>query len=738
MHVCTDRFLSSFAALIVTARAAVAHRGRVAPAVLALSAPIFGTLASGASSAVAATQGLPTYQAFPIVSPNPQATPDSVSVFASGFGERLRTIGDVNGNGAKDILVSNVHYNFSDTLTNVGRLWIFDGRTRELIRSVDDPSPQVNARFGFWSAALGDVNGDGVPDFVTSADGQNVGPNTNQGQVYIFSGRTGQLLRTIDDPDPQANADFGGNVIAPGDLNGDGVTDFVVTASKAAGGAGMAYAFSGADGHLLYRVPNPEAQLSSFGVGAAELGDVNGDGIPDYQIGAPFYNEGTVSRVGRSYIISGKDGSVLRTLISPDPTDAGARFGQADSDGQAVGDVNGDGKAGVYVDGFLSTDGAVSQAGLGYLFDGASGNLIRRLHDPIPQVGGQFGTADAPAGDLNKDGFPDLIVGQTPHHNPAAANTVSKVTVFGGPGFANALMTFQDPQAQPNSDFGNSIASPGDVNGDGYPDYFVGSRSADTDAGSNVGIVWALISSPPVPAVPVNTLPPSISGSAVQGHTLTAAHGSWSNSPTGYSYQWRRCDSAGLHCGAITGARARTYKLSGADVGRRVRVQETASNGAGVSVPASSRQTALVSAASVPVVTHYGVTNNTFAVGAARTPIFGSAATKKQAQGTTFRYTLSEAATVKIVISQRLPSRRKGKSCVAPTKQLRQSKSCTRIIVNGTLTRISHRGANKVAFSGRIATTALKPGSYQATLIATDNAKNTSKAKTVIFTIVKS
>jgi hypothetical protein len=687
----------------------------------------------GAPGAMATTEGLPTYQAFPIVSPNPQATPDSVSVFASGFGERLRTIGDVNGNGANDILVSNVHYNFSSTLTGVGRMWIYDGRTRELIRSIDDPAPQLNARFGFWSAALGDVNGDGVPDFVTSADGQNVGANTNEGEVYIFSGATGDVLRTIDDPDPQSTADFGGNIIAPGDLNGDGITDFVVTASRAAGGAGIGYAFSGADGHLLYRIPNPEAQPSSFGFGAAELGDVNGDGIPDYQIGAPFYNDGGVVQAGRSYIISGANGSLLRTLPNPDPT-TGARFGQADSDGRALGDITGDGKADVYVDGFLSNDGTVAQAGLGYAFDGATGNLITRLHDPTPQVGGQFGTSDAPAGDLNKDGALDLIVGQTPHHNAGAVNDVSHATVFAGPGLTNVLMIFSDPFTQPNSDFGNSIASPGDVNGDGYPDYFIGARSSDTSAGSNVGIVWAFVSTPPVP---INDVPPSISGAAVEGKVLTEAHGSWANSPTGYAYQWQRCNPAGVSCTAIAGATAQTYTLTAADVNATIRVQETASSASGAGAPATSSPTGVVIAASPPVVTGYRITNKTFVVGAGSTPLFAVAAASKHKHGTTFRYTLSEAATVKIVISKRLPGRRKGKSCVTATRSLRKAARCTRVIFKGTLRRTSHAGANAVAFSGRIGTKALTLGNYQATLTATDTANHTSKGKTITFTVVK-
>ncbi len=106
-------------------------------------------------------------------------------------------------------------------------------------------------------------------------------------------------------------------------------------------------------------------------------------------------------------------------------------------------------------------------------------------------------------------------------------------------------------------------------------------------------------------------------------------------------------------------------------------------------------------------------------------------------KGTTLKYTLSEAATVKIAIAQRRSGRRNGKRCVAPTRKLRNAKKCNRLFRKGTLTRTSHRGANKVAFSGRVRSKALKPGLYQATLTATDKARNTSKPKTIFFTIAK-
>jgi subtilisin family serine protease len=94
---------------------------------------------------------------------------------------------------------------------------------------------------------------------------------------------------------------------------------------------------------------------------------------------------------------------------------------------------------------------------------------------------------------------------------------------------------------------------------------------------------------------PVNTGPPGIAGAAQQGQTLTAVRGSWTGEPSAYAYQWTRCDTAGAGCAPINGATGQTYTLAAADVGHTLRVQETATNEAGTSSPASSSATAVVS-----------------------------------------------------------------------------------------------------------------------------------------------
>ena len=98
------------------------------------------------------------------------------------------------------------------------------------------------------------------------------------------------------------------------------------------------------------------------------------------------------------------------------------------------------------------------------------------------------------------------------------------------------------------------------------------------------------------PPPPANTDLPTISGSAQDGQTLSSTTGTWTNSPTSFGYQWRRCDSGGANCANIGGATASTYQLASADIGSTVRVSVTATN-AGGSTSAASNQTAVVVAA---------------------------------------------------------------------------------------------------------------------------------------------
>jgi fibronectin type 3 domain-containing protein len=116
-------------------------------------------------------------------------------------------------------------------------------------------------------------------------------------------------------------------------------------------------------------------------------------------------------------------------------------------------------------------------------------------------------------------------------------------------------------------------------------------------------------------AAPVNTKLPTISGTAQQGQTLTEVHGTWENSPTGFTYKWQQCNTSGTACTVIAGATAQTYVPVAGDVGHTIRVEETASNEGG-SASATSAPTAVVKPAppvneTLPTITGTALQNQT-------------------------------------------------------------------------------------------------------------------------------
>lgn len=115
-------------------------------------------------------------------------------------------------------------------------------------------------------------------------------------------------------------------------------------------------------------------------------------------------------------------------------------------------------------------------------------------------------------------------------------------------------------------------------------------------------------------AAPVNTGTPTISGVAQEGQTLTGSDGTWSNSPTSYTYAWSRCDANGNSCATIAGATLKTYQLTSADVTHTVRLTVTAKNADG-SASATSVPSAVVANANAPKNTALPAISGTLGVG---------------------------------------------------------------------------------------------------------------------------
>ncbi len=118
-----------------------------------------------------------------------------------------------------------------------------------------------------------------------------------------------------------------------------------------------------------------------------------------------------------------------------------------------------------------------------------------------------------------------------------------------------------------------------------------------TSAYSNYSLVAVYATAAPSP--PANTVPPAITGTPAQGQTLSASTGTWSGNPTSYTYQWRRCNTAGDNCTTILAANGQTYTLTIADLDTTIRVAVTATNTAG-NTTAVSTQTAVVTQSAPP------------------------------------------------------------------------------------------------------------------------------------------
>ena len=365
------------------------------------------------------------------------------------FGWAISQLEDINGDGITDIIVGDV---------DGSAVRVYSGKTGVLIHNFTSAGTQL----GYAVADAGDVNGDGKHDII----GGDVA-TASSGMVRVWSGANGQVIWTFNAV--SSNDRFGSAVSSAGDVNGDGRADLLVGAEFVDGAgvdSGRAYIFSGINGNLI-RTLEAESAGDRFGGGAATLGDITGDGIPDHIIGA--YRAGN-PEVGKAYVFSGSNGERLFELLP----DAGAtNFGQFFVAGP--GDVDGDGVPDIYV-------GDYGGAGKAYVFSGATRAVLHRF-------AGGAGEGAGPgrgAGDVNNDGYADLIVGYWT--SSLAATQGGRATVFSGRD-GTQLQTFTHNIA--NSNFGFDAVGLGDVTSDGKYDFLV--------SAATVGRVYALSGNTPRP-----------------------------------------------------------------------------------------------------------------------------------------------------------------------------------------------------------------------------------------------
>jgi hypothetical protein len=371
----------------------------------------------------------------------------------------------------------------------------------KIIREWD--GEKANDQFGWIARNIGDVDGDGVPDVVTSAPTSSEAGD-KAGRIYVYSTKSGKLLWTADG---HAGDQLGTGVEAAGDTNGDGIPDVIASAP----GGGYAKVYSGRNGEVLLTL-RAEKTEDEFGRHASGVGDVNHDGFADLMVGAPS-NSSAGEKAGRAYVYSGKDGHLLlilsgeragdgfgstvagfsdkkQTLLLVGAPNAGPRQTgrtyvydglsskpkftiESDETGVALGamflsvpgDVDGDGVPDVYASDW-SNNAKGPSTGRVYVYSGKDGHALLTLTGETSGEG--FGTSPSVAGDVDHDGHADLIVGAWQYSRDAAGG--GRAYLYSGKD-GHLIKTYTC--RIPGDTFGFDSVTMGDVDKDGTTDFLI-------------------------------------------------------------------------------------------------------------------------------------------------------------------------------------------------------------------------------------------------------------------------
>jgi hypothetical protein len=393
----------------------------------------------------------------------------------------LSPAGDVNGDGYSDVMVSMFTNEFG--VSKDGKVQLFLGTGNGLGQSpVWNTIGKGGTNFGESIAQAGDVNGDGYFDVIIGASRFSNGEE-NEGAAFVYYGSPSGLSASPawSMESNQANAFFGVSVSSAGDVNKDGYADVIIGSSYFDSGEtneGKVFIYLGSPSGLSktpYFTAEGDQVNAFFGKSVASAGDVNHDGYGDVVIGAPGYDHGHLNE-GRAYLYLGTYmGMTQSAAWTGESNQAEANYGNTVA---LAGDVNGDGFSDVIV-GANRYDDKMSNVGKIYVHMGSANgfSLYPDWTFTGNRIDGNMGISVSAAGDINGDGFGEIIVGA---YGPNPQNPNGDVFVFfGSPkGTTNNVITI-DKSKYPGGFIGLSVASAGDTNGDGYADVLAGVIPSD-------------------------------------------------------------------------------------------------------------------------------------------------------------------------------------------------------------------------------------------------------------------
>lgn len=399
---------------------------------------------------------------------------------------------DVNGDGFDDVAIG-AAYGVSTAGDVAGNVTVYLGSSAGLRTSAAQRLDGEEIQFPFATvASAGDVNGDGYADLLVGAPGTLIDRQPAVGSVSLFlGGRTGvsarpaRVLYGV-----AASQGFGMSVAGAGDVNRDGFADVIVGAP----GSGTADVYLGAASGLA---ASPSIVLrgdGQFGRSVAGGADVNGDGFHDVIVGASDEDVPGIPHAGTARVFLGSEAGIVAIAAN---TLTGTTF--ADAFGATVanaGDVNGDGRSDVIVGAPYADPNGTMNAGTASVFLGTVNGV-----DPRPArriagrtVNARLGTSAEGAGDVNADGFHDVVV-SAPEEN-LMNGRVGAVSVYLGAAMGvDAAVARELSSASMVSQFGAALAGLGDINGDGFDDLAVGTHDDSPGGRMNAGSMSIFVGS---------------------------------------------------------------------------------------------------------------------------------------------------------------------------------------------------------------------------------------------------